>query len=192
MESINIIIIINIIATFGANFSGARKSLSKNVTQQKEKPKTYLQTLPPLLSTIALIALLLGLFQIGTLKYDQQNQTIRIIGLIFYLIFSWIQIWAYKSLGDNYSQDVIILKNHKLIIKGPYKIIRHPHYLSQIIVDLSAAIAVMSYIVLVIAIIEIPFLIMRAKLEDKLLQKYFKDEFNSYKKKSGLLIPFVG
>ncbi|GAB6282145.1 MAG: hypothetical protein STSR0008_08890 [Ignavibacterium sp.] len=134
----------------------------------------------------------MGLFQVGTLEYNQQNQTVRIIGLIFYLIFSWIQIWAYKTLGENYSQDVVILKNQKLITKGPYKIIRHPHYISQIIVDLSAAITVMSYFVFVLAIIEIPFFIMRAKLEDKLLQKYFKDEFVSYKKKSGLFIPFIG
>lgn len=192
MDPINILVLINIIVTFGANFSGAKKSLSKNVTQQKEKPKTYLQTFPPLLATLALIALILGLFQVGTIEYNQQNQTIRIIGLIFYLIFSWIQIWAYKTLGENYSQDVVILKNQKLITKGPYKIIRHPHYFSQIIVDLSAAIAVMSYLVFILAIIEIPFFIMRAKLEDKLLQKYFKDEFLSYKKKSGLFIPFIG
>lgn len=192
MDPINILVLINIIVTFGANFSGAKKSLSKNVTQQKEKPKTYLQTFPPLLATLALIALIMGLFQVGTLEYNQQNQNIRIAGLILYLIFSWIQIWAYKTLGENYSQDIVILKNHKLITNGPYKIIRHPHYFSQIIVDLAAAIAVMSYIVLILAIIEIPFFIMRAKLEDKLLQKYFKDEFVSYKKRSGLFIPFIG
>ena len=57
--------------------------------------------------------------------------------------------------------------------------------------DLGAGIATLSYIVIPIAIIQIPFVIMRASLEEKLLAKYFK-EFSSYKSKSGFMIPFVG
>jgi protein-S-isoprenylcysteine O-methyltransferase Ste14 len=58
--------------------------------------------------------------------------------------------------------------------------------------DLGAAVALLSYVVFPLAIIEIPFLIMRASLEEKMLEKYFKDDFKSYKKKSGFFIPFIG
>jgi protein-S-isoprenylcysteine O-methyltransferase Ste14 len=58
--------------------------------------------------------------------------------------------------------------------------------------DLGAAVALLSYTVLPVAIIEIPFLIMRAAMEEKLLVKYFRDEFTAYKKKSGFIIPFIG
>ena len=64
--------------------------------------------------------------------------------------------------------------------------------MSQILVDLGAGIALMSYIIVPLALIEIPFLIMRAQLEDKLLQKNFKNEFSEYKKRSGFMIPFIG
>jgi protein-S-isoprenylcysteine O-methyltransferase Ste14 len=50
----------------------------------------------------------------------------------------------------------------------------------------------MSYLLLPIAIIEIPFLILRALLEEKLLEKNFKERFADYKKKTGFLIPFIG
>ena len=192
MDPINIIIGINIIATFGANIGGARKGLKSAITAPKEKPKSYLQMIPVILSTLTLLALIIGVFQLGTLAYTHSLYSIRIWGLVVYLIFSWIQIWAFKSLGESYSQDVMILRNHRLVTKGPFRIIRHPQYLSQILIDLGGGIATLSYIVLPLALIEIPLLILRALLEEKLLQKNFKESFSAYKKKSGFMIPFIG
>jgi len=192
MDPINIIVGLNIIATFGANFSGAKKGLKSTVMEVREKPVTFLQKLPLTLATIALAALIFGVFQIGTFTYSDSNYNIRAAGLIIYLVFSWMQIYSYKSLGDNYAQDIIIFKNHQLVNKGPYNVIRHPHYLSQILMDLGGAAATLSYVVLVFALVEIPFIIKRALLEDKILEKHFKDDYKSYKKKTGFMIPFIG
>ncbi|MHB9040989.1 MAG: methyltransferase family protein [Melioribacteraceae bacterium] len=85
------------------------------------------------------------------------------------------------------------MKDHKLITGGIYKFIRHPQYLSQLLSDLGAGLALLSYIVVpVVVLIEIPLFIMRAVLEDKLLQKHFGEEYSAYKKRSGFIIPFVG
>lgn len=192
MDPINIIVGLNIIATFGANFSGAKKGVKDKVGVFKEKPKTYLQTLPLVFSTLTLLVLIISVFQIGTLEYKAENQTLRIIGLIFYLIFSWVQIWAFKTLGENYSQDIAIKKDHQLVIAGPFKIIRHPQYLSQILLDLGGAIATLSFILFLLAIIQIPFLFMRASIEDKLLEKNFGENFKNFKKKTGQIFPFIG
>lgn len=192
MDPLNIIIGLNIIATFSANFGEAKKSVRDKVGVFKDKPKTYLQTLPLVFSIITLIILIISLFQVGTLEYTQDNQTVRIIGLIFYIIFSWFQIWATKTLGDNYSQDIVIKKDHKLITKGPFKIVRHPQYLSQFLMDLAGATATLSFILAPIAILQIPFLFMRASLEDRLLEKYFGNSFKDYKKKTGQIFPFIG
>lgn len=192
MDPINIIVGINLIATFGANVSGAKKGLKSQFTQVKEKPESYLQKLPLVISSLSLVVLIISLFQIGTLEYTKENELYRIIGAGFYIIFSWLQISSYKKLGENYSQEVVILKKHFLVKEGIYKYIRHPQYLSQIIVDLSAAVATLSFILIPFAIVNLPLLIMRGILEDKLHLKYFKDEFKDYKKKSGFFIPFVG
>ncbi|MFB3057645.1 MAG: hypothetical protein ACE1ZQ_10855, partial [Ignavibacteriaceae bacterium] len=63
MDPINIIVGLNIIATFGANVSGAKKGFRDKVGAAKEKPNTYLQKLPVILSTITLIGLIFGIFQ---------------------------------------------------------------------------------------------------------------------------------
>ena len=192
MDPINIIIGLNLIATFGANIGAAKKGVKDKIGVFKDKPKTYLQTLPLFLSTFTLVVLIVSLFQIGTLEYNIENQTIRLIGLVFYLTFSWVQIWATKILGDNYSQDIAIKKDHKLIIIGPFKFVRHPQYLSQFLMDLGGAVATLSFILTPMALIQIPFLFMRASLEDKLLEKHFGESFRNYKKKSGMIFPFIG
>lgn len=192
MDPINIIIGLNIIATFGANVGAAKKGIKDKVGVFKDKPKTYLQSLPLILSTIALVVLIVSLFQLGTLEYTSENQTIRVLGLAFYLVFSWVQIWATKVLGDNFSQDIAIKKDHHLIAIGPFKLVRHPQYLSQLLMDLGGAAATLSFILAPLALIQLPFLFLRASLEDKLLEKHFGENFKSYKKKTGMIFPFIG
>jgi protein-S-isoprenylcysteine O-methyltransferase Ste14 len=192
MDPINIIVLLNVIATFGANVTGAKRGLKSTVAEIKEKPKTFLQKFPPVVSTLSLIALILAAFQIGTLEYIEQYKIIRYIGLALYLIFSWFQVWSFKTLGDNYSQDIMIKKKHELVTKGPFKVLRHPQYFCQILVDIGGAMATLSYVLSGFVLIEIPIYIMRALIEDKLLAKHFGDQFAQYKKKSGFFFPFIG
>ena len=192
MDPINIIILLNVIATFGANVSGAKKGLKSKVAAIKDKPKTFLQKFPPILSAVTLIVLILGVFQIGTLEYMKEHNAIRLIGLPVYLIFSWIQVWSFKSLGDNYSQDIIIKKDHQLVTTGPFRYIRHPQYFAQILINIGGTAATVSYVLGILTLVEIPIYIMRALLEDRMLAKHFAEQFSAYKKKSGFMIPFIG
>src|ERR1035437_5944062 len=192
MDPINIIVALNIIATFGANVATAKKGFRSVITSYKEKPKSWLQNVPVYFTVITLVVLILGVFRLGVIEYKPEYFNLRLVGLIFYLIFTWVQIWSFKSLGEFYSQEILIYKNHELICKGPYKILRHPQYLAQMLVDLGGGLAVMSYLLIPIALIEIPFLIMRAQLEEKLLEKNFKERYIEYKKKTGFLLPFIG
>ena len=88
MDPINIIAGLNLIATFGANVSGAKKGLRSVVGAAKDKPKTYLQKFPLVLATLTLVGLVLGIFKIGTFEYSSSNYTLRLIGLAVYLVFS--------------------------------------------------------------------------------------------------------
>ncbi len=192
MDPINILVGLNVVATFGAHYSGAKRGLRSAVGAAKEKPKSYLQTVPVYLSTLTLIGIILGIFRVGTLEYLPSYEPLRIAGLFFFLVFSWIQILSVKTLAESYSQDVLIHKDHALITSGIFRVVRHPQYLAQMLMDLGAAAALLSYVVLPFAVIEIPLLIMRAMMEERLLAKYFKDEYKEYKKKSGFFIPFIG
>jgi len=193
--TINILVAINLFVSTSANISGAKKGMKSKMTKVVEKPKSFLQKMPPNIAALVLVLTIFAIFNLGTFSDEIKNQYTewRIAGLILFVVFSWVQVVAYKSLGNFYSQDVVIFKNHELKTNGYYSIIRHPQYMSQIISDLGVGIALMGYLIIPLVIfVEIPLFIMRAKLEDNLLKKHFKDEFEDYKKKSGFIIPFIG
>ncbi len=195
MDPINLLVGLNLFVSMSANLTAAKKGLRTKFTGAKEKPITYLQKIPPNVAALVLVLLILGVFKIFTLssEYEEQFFNVRVIGLVVFLIFSWVQVYAFKSLGENYSQDIVIFKNHELYKGGLYKFIRHPQYLSQILSDLGAAVALLSYVALpVVVLIEVPLFVLRALYEDKLLEKHFGDEFKTYKKKTGFMIPFIG
>ena len=194
-NAINILVALNLLVSMSANYSGAKKGLKTSITKVVERPATFLQKIPPNIAALVLVLTILSIFKIGSLtgNFEIQFENIRIVGLIMFLIFSWLQVWAYKSLGKNYAQDIVILKEHQLYTTGIYKFIRHPQYISQILSDLGAGIALLSFTVVPIVILfELPLFIMRASVEDKLLQKYFGEKFAAYKKQSGFIIPFIG
>lgn len=194
-NAINILVAINLLVSMSANFSGASKGLKTSITKVIERPVTFLQSFPPNVAALVLVLTIISVFNVGTLpvEFESKFLTVRITGLIMFVVFSWLQVLSYKSLKNSYAQEVVIMKDHKLITGGIYKFIRHPQYLSQLLSDLGAGLALLSYIVVpVVVLIEIPLFIMRALLEDKLLQKHFGEEYSAYKKRSGFIIPFVG
>ncbi|MBI2417591.1 MAG: hypothetical protein HYV28_06750, partial [Ignavibacteriales bacterium] len=117
MDPINILILVNIIALFGANLGGAKKGLKTQITAVKEKPKTWLQQVP-VFAAIILLMQIISLFGVGTLQYTPANLQLRLIALAVYVVFSWLQILAYRTLGESYAQEIVIQKNQVLVTKG--------------------------------------------------------------------------
>ncbi len=194
MDVINLLVGINLFVTLTANASGAKKGLKSTVSEVVTRPKSYLQKWPLNVAAGILILEILGVFKLGTMEIIETDPlyTFRLIGLVVFIIFSWIQVWAYKAMGKNYSQEVIISKKQELVTSGPYKFVRHPQYAAQLISDIGAGVALASYLVLpVVLLLQIPLFILRASLEEKLLLKHFED-YENYKKHSGFIIPFIG
>lgn len=195
MDPINLLVAINLFISMSANMSGAKKGMKSKLSNVLKKPKSYLQKVPPNTAALLLIIIIAAIFNLGVFSNEIKEEyfVLRIIGLIVFVIFSWVQVLTYKSLGEFYAQDILIFKGHQLQQGGYYKVIRHPQYLSQILSDLGAGIALMGYVIIpVVLLIEFPLFILRAKFEDKLLESHFGDEFVTYKKHSGFILPFLG
>ena len=195
MDPINIILAVNLFVSMSANMSGAKKGMKAKLSTVVSKPKTYLQKIPPNVAAFVLILIIAAVFNLGTFSDEIKAEylTVRIIGLMVFIVFSWFQVVAFKSLGENYSQDIVIFKKHELRSNGMYKVIRHPQYISQLLSDLGAGIALMGYLIIpIVVLVEFPLFILRAKKEDKLLLEHFAEDFVEYKRKSGFFIPFVG
>lgn len=191
MDAINIIVGINLALSFVSNLGLTKESFRGKLSPVKEKPNSYLQSVPLLISSLIILLIILAIFQIGTLTYDKEYLSVRLAGLIVYIVFTWLQISSFKALGKNHSPDVLIKKEHQLVTNSFYKRIRHPQYLFQILIDLGVALATLSYIIFPFAVLQIFLLVKRAKLEEQLLHKHFSNSFLDYKSKTGFFIPFI-
>lgn len=187
---INLIIVINIVLTFSANIPLASFSFKKKLQPVLTRANSYLQNTPKFISALIFLFIIAGLFGVG--KIETENQTlnfVRVFAALIYSLFSWIQIYSAKQLGEFYSQDLVVYKDHKIVDKGLYKLIRHPFYFSQIMQDLFVGIALLNWIILLMTIVfEIPLYIARANLEEKLLTKNLK-EYEDYKRQVGKWLP---
>ncbi len=191
MDAINILVAINLALSFVSNLSLTKEALTGKLSPVKEKPSSYLQSFPLWISSLIILLIILAIFQIGTISYDKKYLSIRLAGLIIYILFTWLQISSFKALGKNHSPDVLIKKEHQLVTNSFYKWMRHPQYLFQILIDFGSAFATLSYLILPFAILQAFLLVKRAKLEEQLLEKHFSNSFLDYKSKTGFFIPFI-
>ena len=103
----------------------------------------------------------------------------------------FVAIWSRKALGAEWSRDVELKQEHKLVEEGPYKFMRHPIYTGHLLMGLGTAIASGLLIAFVgLGSFVVGFWI-KLNQEERLLLRGFPDEYPVYKARVKALIPYV-
>jgi protein-S-isoprenylcysteine O-methyltransferase len=114
------------------------------------------------------------------------------LGLTFIWIGIIFRFWAIQTLGKYFSTRLIIQGGHELITSGPYKYLRHPSYTGAMITFIGFGLGIGNWLsVAVIFTISLIIYIRRIKIEELMLQKQFGKAYDSYKKKTWAIIPFL-
>ena len=101
-------------------------------------------------------------------------------------------IWARFVIADNWSSDVQLKHDHELIVKGPYRWVRHPIYTGLLLAFIGSAWAVGEWRgVLAVAIVAASFW-RKLKLEEAVMRRQFGEAYARYAARVPALIPFVG
>ena len=120
------------------------------------------------------------------------NLLLMVIGLILCLTGLFIRVWSIKTLQNFFSWKIAIQKNHELVQKGPYKIIRHPSYAGGILAMVGFNMALGAWPALCSFVFTyVPIVLLRIRAEEKVLGDYFKKDYEIYKRKSYFLVPFL-
>jgi len=98
-------------------------------------------------------------------------------------------IWARWHIGRNWSAEVTIKKDHKLIRTGPYAHIRHPIYTGFLLAALGTAIAVGEYRGLVALVLLTVGFVFKARREEEFLATEFGPAFEDHKLHTGFFLP---
>ena len=98
--------------------------------------------------------------------------------------------WAQSALGRNWSIRVQLLKEHELVVRGPYRWVRHPMYTAGLLTNVSVLLLSANWLV------GGSWLLMHAwqfahriPLEERLMVEQFGDAYRQYMRRTGRLLP---
>jgi protein-S-isoprenylcysteine O-methyltransferase Ste14 len=105
------------------------------------------------------------------------------------LVLMW---WCHDILGENWQPDIAIRREHRLITHGPYRLIRHPMYLSFILLGLGMALTAANWAMAFFTCLP-PMIahLRRSKQEEELLEETFGEDYLAYKDRTGSLFPKI-
>jgi protein-S-isoprenylcysteine O-methyltransferase Ste14 len=100
-------------------------------------------------------------------------------------------LWARVVLGRNWSGTVTLKEDHELIVRGPYRLVRHPIYTGLLAMLIAtwmeqAHIAGMTGLVLIFISLWI-----KSNYEEEVMRKQFPEQYAAYGERVKRIIPFI-
>ena len=120
-----------------------------------------------------------------------QHSYWRHLGLLLCCIGVAVRIAALKTLDRQFSAYVTLQPDHRLVQHGIYARIRHPLYLSLLLIPTGVALVFASLLALPILVLSAAFVFDRMRKEERLLAAHFASEFEDYRRSTWKLIPFL-
>jgi protein-S-isoprenylcysteine O-methyltransferase Ste14 len=114
------------------------------------------------------------------------------LGIFLMLLGVVVRQWAIAVLGRFFSVNVQIFEDHRVVDKGPYRLIRHPSYTGIMITLIGISLAVQSLgALLVLITVFIVAFGYRIRVEEKALLTALGDNYANYMKRTKRIIPYL-
>jgi protein-S-isoprenylcysteine O-methyltransferase Ste14 len=101
-------------------------------------------------------------------------------------------IWSRLTLGRNWSGALASVgENHELVVRGPYRFVRHPIYAGFLAAMLATAITIgtlASYLAVAVGLVAF---LLRIHIEEGLMLSQFPDAYRAYQRRTPALVPGV-
>jgi protein-S-isoprenylcysteine O-methyltransferase Ste14 len=114
-----------------------------------------------------------------------------LLGLALAVCGIAFSIWARLILGENWSASVTIKQGHTLIVRGPYRLVRHPIYTGILFALLGSALQrglIRSFVAVLFCAAS--FWI-KLTLEEQFMVQRFGGEYLNYRRHVRALVPFL-
>ena len=175
-------------------FMKRQRPVDPSVNQSSSHDKARPRLLTPVIKATK-IAILIGI-AVQTVLPDllpisSSPFTLRIAGVLIYSVGLWIAIRSRKELGANWSdiETGRVSDRHQIVSKGPYRFIRHPIYVGDLLLLLGLELALNSWLVLGVLLLA-PVVLRQAVREEKKLVGSLPN-YAEYCSSTKRFIPFV-
>jgi protein-S-isoprenylcysteine O-methyltransferase Ste14 len=113
-------------------------------------------------------------------------------GVVIVVLGFGLRLWVRKAMGSAYSGRLQVNEDQTMVVKGPYRWVRHPGYLGFFLFGVGLAIGYSSLIGLFSTLfLLLPALVYRARIEEKLLKQAYGAAYDRYLSRIWRMIPGV-
>ncbi len=117
---------------------------------------------------------------------------LEVLGIILYVAGFLLMAWALTGLRSNYQLGGSTPRDtDKLVIVGPYRLLRHPMYAAALYISLGLACLTQSLACFAVFCIYLVLILLLIPVEEKGLQAAYGQQYVDYQQKTGKLVPFV-
>lgn len=128
-------------------------------------------------------------FRLAALPHGPILASASVILFVAGLILRW---WAIITLGRFFTVDVTIEKDHELVERGPFRVMRHPSYTGVLLAFAGLALALRNWAALLVILLPIGVtFIHRMNVEEEALSRALGSRYAEYMKRTKRLMPFV-
>ena len=128
-------------------------------------------------------------FRAGALPHGRMFASAGVVVLVAGLILRW---WAIITLGRFFTVDVTIERDHELVERGPFRIVRHPSYTGVLLAFVGLGLSLGNWAALPVILIPIgAAFVHRMNVEEDALSRALGPRYAEYIKRTKRLVPFI-
>ena len=116
----------------------------------------------------------------------------RWTGVGFGVVSGACLIWVFHSLGANLTDTVVTRKHHTLVTTGPYRWVRHPFYLTFVMVVIADSSIAANWFFALTGVLCLALIVLRTAKEEENLIARFGDDYREYMRTTGRFFPRLG
>jgi protein-S-isoprenylcysteine O-methyltransferase Ste14 len=167
------------------------KNPGSSLSNGRKPMKIGIKTIIKTLKIVVLIMLVVQTLFLNILKITDEQSSLRLIGIVIYLIGLLLAIIGRLNLGKNWAnlEDYQVLSCQLLVNTGIYRYIRHPIYFGDVLLVLGLELALNSWLVIGVTVLLV-IVVRQALAEEAILIKAFPG-YSEYRRNTKMFIPFI-
>jgi len=114
---------------------------------------------------------------------------LRWAGITLALAGTTLLIATLRSLGKNLTDTVVTRREHTLVMRGPYRWVRHPFYVSVTLFLVGVSLAAANWFFLLFGAVVLALIGIRTRTEEAKLEERFGEAYRAYKETTGAFVP---
>jgi protein-S-isoprenylcysteine O-methyltransferase Ste14 len=115
--------------------------------------------------------------------------SVRWAGLGILVASGALLFWTLRSLGRNLTDTVVTRKEHTLVVRGPYRWVRHPFYGCVGLLIVATSLVAANWFLMITGALVLALLAARTPTEEAKLVARFGDDYRQYMRHTNRFVP---